>query len=59
MERLEFLDLANEIVLEDNKERAIEIICKYIKEISVTFGFWNVILNDFSTAYIQISYLTF
>lgn len=32
MERLEFLDLANEIILEDNKERAIEIICKYIKE---------------------------
>ena len=32
MERLEFLDLANDIILEDNKERAIEIICKYIKE---------------------------
>ena len=39
MERLEFLDLANDIILEDNKERAIEIICKYIKihTIKVTF----------------------
>ena len=32
MERLEILNLVNEIILEDNKEKAIEIICKYIKD---------------------------
>lgn len=32
MERLEILNLVNEIILQDNKEKAIEIICRYIKE---------------------------
>lgn len=31
MDRLSFLNLANEIIISDNREKAIEIICKYIK----------------------------
>ena len=31
MDRLSFFNLANEIIINDNREKAIEIICKYIK----------------------------
>ena len=31
MNRLSFLNLVNEIIINDNREKAIEIICKYIK----------------------------
>lgn len=31
MDRLSFLNLVNEIIINDNREKAIEIICKYIK----------------------------
>ena len=31
MDRLSFLNLANEIIINDNREKAIETICKYIK----------------------------
>ena len=31
MDRLSFLNLANEIIINDDKKKAIEMICKYIK----------------------------
>ena len=32
MTRLELLNLANEIIINDDKKKAIELICKYIKK---------------------------